>query len=73
LEILVTMSVAERLGLLPRLPEGTIIETYKTASGSMRVYKIGGAYVNLLIGDADNLLAKGDHIQACENYGVQRH
>jgi len=52
-EILVPINVAEKLGLLPRLPEGTIIETYKTASGLMRVYRIGGAYVSLLIGDVE--------------------
>ena len=52
-EILVPMSVAEKLGLLPRLPEGAIIETYKTASGLMRVYRVGGAYASLLIGGAE--------------------
>jgi len=52
-EILVPMSVAEKLGLLPRLPEGTVIETYKTASGLMRVYRVGGAYASLLIGGAE--------------------
>jgi predicted aspartyl protease len=52
-EILVPMSAAEKLGLLPRLPEGTIIETYKTASGLMRVYRVGGACVSLLIGGVE--------------------
>jgi predicted aspartyl protease len=49
-EILVPVSVAEKLGLLPKLPEGTIIETYKTASGFMRVHRVGGAHASLLIG-----------------------
>ena len=52
-EILVPMSVAEKLGLLPKLPNGTIIEMYKTASGLMRVYRVGGAYVSLLIGGVE--------------------
>jgi predicted aspartyl protease len=52
-EILVPVSVAEKLGLLPRLPEGTIVETYKTASGLMRVHRVGGACVSLLIGGVE--------------------
>jgi len=52
-EILVPVSVAEKLGLLPKLPEGTIVETYKTASGLMRVYRVGGADASLLAGDVE--------------------
>jgi predicted aspartyl protease len=52
-EILVPVSVAEKLGLLPKLPEGTIIETYKTASGFMRVHRVGGAHASLLIGGVE--------------------
>jgi hypothetical protein len=35
-ELLVPVGVAERLGLWPKLPEGVVVETYKTASGLMR-------------------------------------
>jgi len=52
-EILVPMSVAERLGLLPKLPSGAVIEMYKTASGLMRVYRVGGGHVSLLAGGAE--------------------
>jgi predicted aspartyl protease len=52
-EILIPMSAAEKLGLLPKLPDGTIIETYKTASGLMRVYRVGGGYASLLIGGVE--------------------
>jgi hypothetical protein len=48
-EILVPISAAERLGIFPRLPDGTIVEMYKTASGLMRVYRVGGASTSLLI------------------------
>jgi predicted aspartyl protease len=48
-EILVPVSVAEKLGIYPRLPDGTIIETYKTAAGLMKAYRIGGASTALLI------------------------
>jgi len=44
------MSAAEKLGLLPKLPDGTVIDSCKTASGLMRVYRVGGGYVKLLIG-----------------------
>jgi len=47
------VGVAEKLGLLPKLPEGTIVETYKTASGLMRVYRVGGADASLLAGDVE--------------------
>ena len=50
------MSVAERLGLWPKLPEDTIVETYKTASGLMRVYRVRGARASLLVGGVE----KGD-------------
>lgn len=52
-ELLVPVSVAERLGLWPKLPEDTIIETYKTASGLMRVYRVKGARTSLLVGGAE--------------------
>jgi len=42
-ELLVPVSVAERLGLWPKLPEDAIVETYKTASGLMRVYRVRGS------------------------------
>jgi hypothetical protein len=35
------MSVAEKLGLLPKIPDGAVIETYKTAWGLMRVFRVG--------------------------------
>ena len=44
-EVLIPLDVAERLGLWPRLPENTIVETYRTASGLMRVYRIPGAHL----------------------------
>jgi len=57
-EILVPVDVAERLGLWPKLPEGTLVETYRTASGLMRVYRVRGARASLLVegsevGDVD--------------------
>jgi len=52
-ELLVPVSVAERLGLWPKLPEDTIVETYKTASGLMRVYRVRGARASLLVGDVE--------------------
>jgi hypothetical protein len=48
-EILVPASVAKKLGIYPRLPDGTIIGTYKTAAGLMKAYRIGGASTALLI------------------------
>jgi hypothetical protein len=48
-ELLVPVAVAMSLGLWPRLPDNTIVETYKTASGLMRVYRVGGANVSLLV------------------------
>jgi hypothetical protein len=48
-EILVQVSVAEKLGIYPRLPDGTIVETYKTAAGLMKAYRVGGASTALLI------------------------
>lgn len=47
-EILIPVDLAERLGVWPRLPEGTVIESYRTASGIMRVYRIPGAGVRLV-------------------------
>ena len=52
-ELLVPVEVAERLGLWPKLPEGVVVETYKTASGLMKVYRVGGARVSLLLGGAE--------------------
>jgi len=52
-ELLVPVSVAERLGLWPKLPEDTVVETYKTASGLMRVYRVRGARASLLVGGAE--------------------
>ena len=52
-ELLIPVSVAERLGLWPKLPEDTIVETYKTASGLMRVYRVRGARASLLVGGAE--------------------
>jgi hypothetical protein len=48
-ELLVPVSVAERLGLWPKLPEDTVVETYKTASGLMRVYRVRGVRAGLLV------------------------
>ena len=48
-EIFVPVSVAEKLGIYPRLPDGTIVETYKTAAGLMKAYRVGGASTALLI------------------------
>jgi len=39
-EIMVPVAVAEQLGLWPRLPEGTVVETYRTASGITTVYRV---------------------------------
>jgi len=52
-EILVPVDVAENLGLWPRLPDGTVVETYRTASGLMRVYRVRGASASLLVGGAE--------------------
>jgi hypothetical protein len=48
-EILLPVSVAEKLGIYPRLPDGTVVETYKTAAGLMKAYRVGGASTALLI------------------------
>jgi len=48
-EILVPVSVAEKLGIHPRLLDGTIVETYKTAAGLMKAYRVSGASTALLI------------------------
>ncbi len=47
-EILIPIKTAERLGVWPNLPEETLIETYKSASGLMQVYRIRGARVYLV-------------------------
>lgn len=46
-EVLIPIDVAERLGIWPNLPENAVIETYRTASGLMRVYRVQGAKVRL--------------------------
>jgi hypothetical protein len=48
-EILVPVTVAEKLGIYPRLPDGTVVETYKTASGLMKAYRVGCASTALLM------------------------
>lgn len=47
-EILVPIDIARKLEVWPRLPENTVIETYRTASGLMRVFRIPGAMVRLV-------------------------
>ncbi len=47
-EVLVPLHIAGRLGVWPRLPEGALIETYRSASGLMRVYRVAGARVWLV-------------------------
>jgi len=53
-ELLVPVSVAERLGLWPKLPEDTVVETYKTASGLMRVYRVRGVRAGLLVSGTED-------------------
>jgi len=50
-EILIPINLAEKLGVWPNLPDGTIVETYKSASGLMKVYRIKGAKASLIIED----------------------
>jgi len=52
-EILIPVDIAEKLGLWPKLPDNTLVETYRTASGLMRVYRVEGANVSLLIDDVE--------------------
>jgi predicted aspartyl protease len=52
-EILIPVDIAEKLGLWPKLPDNTLIETYKTASGLMKVYRVGDANISLLIDNAE--------------------
>lgn len=47
-EILVPITLAEKLSVWPSLPDGTIVETYKSASGLMRVYRIRGIKASLI-------------------------
>jgi len=47
-EVIVPLSVAEELGVWPKLPEGTTVETYRTASGVMTVYRASGITVRLI-------------------------
>jgi len=48
-EIMVPVAVAEQLGVWPKLPEGTVVETYRTASGITTVYRVPGASVRLVM------------------------
>jgi|YelNatPaOPRAMG01_1025707.scaffolds.fasta_scaffold36427_5 hypothetical protein len=57
-ELLVPVSVAGSLGLWPKLPDNTIVETYRTASGLMRVYRVEGARVSLLVGGSEEKSVK---------------
>jgi len=57
-ELLVPVSVAGSLGLWPKLPDNTIVETYRTASGLMRVYRVEGAHVSLLVGGSEEKSVK---------------
>jgi hypothetical protein len=52
-EILIPVGIAEKLGLWPKLPDNTLIETYKTASGLMKVYRVGGANISLLVDNVE--------------------
>jgi predicted aspartyl protease len=52
-EILIPVDIAEKLGLWPKLPDNTLVETYRTASGLMKVYRVGGANASLLIDDVE--------------------
>jgi predicted aspartyl protease len=52
-EILIPVDIAEKLGLWPKLPDDTSVETYRTASGLMKVYRVGGANISLLIDDME--------------------
>ena len=52
-EILIPVDIAEKLGLWPKLPDNTLVETYRTASGLMKVYRVGGANISLLIDNAE--------------------
>ncbi|MCX8205031.1 MAG: hypothetical protein N3H31_05220 [Candidatus Nezhaarchaeota archaeon] len=50
-ELLIPLHVAERLGIWPTLPEDALIETYRSASGLMRVYRVKGAEASLIAED----------------------
>jgi len=58
-EILVPLTVAERLSLWPRLPENTVVESYRTASGIMRVYRVSGALVSLVVEGVEKKTVSG--------------
>jgi predicted aspartyl protease len=58
-EILIPIALAERLGIWPRLPENTTIETYRTASGLMKVYRIPGARISLVIDGVEKKIVEG--------------
>lgn len=47
-EIIVPVAIAEQLGIWPKLPEGTVIESYRTASGIMTVYRVSNATIRLI-------------------------
>ena len=53
-EVLIPIQFAERLGVWPSLPRETIVETYRSASGLMRVYRIRGAKVHLITEDVES-------------------
>jgi len=48
-EILIPLSVAEQLGVWPKLPRDATAETYRTASGLMSVYRIPRGKVRLVL------------------------
>jgi hypothetical protein len=58
-EILIPIAIAERLGIWPRLPENTTIETYRTASGLMKVYRISGARISLVVDGVEKKIVEG--------------
>ncbi|MBI4700463.1 MAG: hypothetical protein HY744_04730 [Deltaproteobacteria bacterium] len=51
-EIIVPVRLAERLGLWPSLPEGACVQTYATAGGPARLYRVlQGASVGIQVPD----------------------
>ncbi len=51
-EIMIPLNIAKDLGLWPHLPRETVIETYRTASGIMNVYRVRGGSVYLIVGES---------------------
>lgn len=41
-EVIVPESIAERLSLYPKLPEGTEVEEYKSVGGKFKAYRVKG-------------------------------